>query len=75
MVSIVITAATAAEPSTLPGDQWDVSPPLPLWEGANVMPNSPALLKSVGDPAEYVLRRRPPANFESWSKRGHPNRA
>ncbi len=35
----------------------------------NVLPNSPALIKSLGDAAEYVQRWQPPADAEAWRKR------
>jgi hypothetical protein len=35
----------------------------------NVLPNSPALIKSLGDAAEYVLRWQPPVDAEAWRKR------
>ncbi len=36
---------------------------------SNVLPNSPALVKSLGDAAEYVLRWRLPEDAEGWLKR------
>ena len=36
---------------------------------SNVLPNSPALIKSLGDAAEYVLRWKPPADAEAWRRR------
>jgi cephalosporin-C deacetylase-like acetyl esterase len=35
----------------------------------NVVPNSPALIKSLGDAAEYVLRWQPPSSASAWRKR------
>lgn len=35
----------------------------------NVLPNSPALVKSLGDAAEYVLRWKPPADAQAWQTR------
>ncbi|MBS1827067.1 MAG: acetylxylan esterase [Acidobacteria bacterium] len=35
----------------------------------NIVPNSPALIKSLGDAAEFVLRWKPPASAQSWRER------
>ena len=50
-------------------DEWDVEPTAQLRDGANVVPNSPALVKSLGDAAEYVLRWKLPGDAEAWRMR------
>lgn len=37
-----------------------------LLERPNILPNSTALVKSLGDAAEYVLRWKPPQTLQSW---------
>ena len=49
--------------------EWDVGPVARLVERTNVMPNSPALIKSLGDAAEYVLRWQPPSDAAGWRRR------
>ncbi len=48
------------------GSQWDVRPAHPVMSGTNLLPNSPVLIKSLGDAAEYVLRWRLPSDGEGW---------
>ncbi|MBI2680522.1 MAG: acetylxylan esterase [Candidatus Solibacter usitatus] len=36
---------------------------------ANVLPNSPALIKSLGDAAEFLQRWKPAVDAEAWRKR------
>ncbi|HLM99669.1 MAG TPA: acetylxylan esterase [Bryobacteraceae bacterium] len=60
--------AMLAQPAP-PGDEWRVESPARLLERSNVLPNSPALVKSLGDAAEYVLRWKLPADSEAWGKR------
>ncbi|HEU0139930.1 MAG TPA: hypothetical protein VFQ79_09480, partial [Bryobacteraceae bacterium] len=38
------------------GSPWDVRPAHPVTSGTNLLPDSPVLIKSLGDAAEYVLR-------------------
>ena len=49
--------------------EWTVTPNLNELEFSNVVPNSPALVKSLGDAAEYVSRWTLPANAEAWNRR------
>src|SRR5260370_41043513 len=49
--------------------KWVVTPNPNALDFSNVMPNSPALVKSLGDTAEYVLRWRLPEDAEGWRTR------
>jgi hypothetical protein len=57
----------AQAPNTL--TQRPVNPDAFLMEGFNTTPGGSALVKSLGDAAEYVLRWQPPASAEQWTKR------
>ena len=48
---------------------WAVTPGGQVWDLPNTMPNAPALIKSLGDAAEYVLRWKPPADAAAWQQR------
>ena len=49
--------------------EWTVAPSGPVWDQPNTLPNSPALIKSLGDAAEYVLRWKLPVDAEAWRLR------
>ena len=66
----VFFAGVAAFAQTLPSnEQWRVAPEVPVWDQPNILPNSPALIKSLGDAAEYVLRFQVPASAAVWQRR------
>lgn len=50
-------------------DKWVVTPDGSLLESAGLLPNSHALVKSLGDAAEYLHRWRPPESRADWQKR------
>jgi cephalosporin-C deacetylase-like acetyl esterase len=50
-------------------DEWTVAPGGRTLVLGSVEPNSLALVKSLGDAAEYVLRWKPPADAASWGRR------
>lgn len=50
-------------------DTWTVNPTGLVWQQDNIVPNAPALIKSLGDAAEYVLRWKPPADAAAWQRR------
>jgi cephalosporin-C deacetylase-like acetyl esterase len=60
--------ATIAQP-TPAEDEWVVESRARLLDRSNVLPNSPALVKSLGDAAEYVLRWKLPADAGTWTRR------
>jgi cephalosporin-C deacetylase-like acetyl esterase len=69
LVTLAILAARApAQPSSKP-DDWNVFPTVPLVDVPNALPNSPTLLKSLGDAAEFVTRWKPPVNVGAWQQR------
>jgi len=49
--------------------RWSVAPDGEALDISSVVPNSPALVKSLGDAAEYVLRWNPPGDAEGWGNR------
>ncbi len=49
--------------------QWSVNPGGQLMERFNTTPDTSALVKSLGDAAEYVLRWTPPTSAEGWRNR------
>jgi len=49
--------------------RWNVAPDEPVWDLSNTVPNSPALIKSLGDAAEYVLRWQVPRDLDTWRRR------
>ena len=52
-----------------PDDVWVVAPDGQSLALPSVMPNSPALVKSLGDAAELVLRWKPPVDAQDWQRR------
>ncbi len=64
LVSLAMASSTSAQVA-----EWDVRPPGSLVNRLSVLPNSPALVKSLGDAAEYVLRWKPPETADDWAKR------
>jgi cephalosporin-C deacetylase-like acetyl esterase len=48
---------------------WAVTPTGQVWDLPNTEPNAPALIKSLGDAAEYVLRWKVPADNAAWQQR------
>ena len=55
---------------TVPSNNdWIVAPSGLVWDQANTLPNSPALIKSLGDAAEYVLRWQLPRDAAAWRRR------
>jgi cephalosporin-C deacetylase-like acetyl esterase len=50
-------------------DAWSVMAGGQVWDQPNIVPNAPALVKSLGDAAEYVLRWRVPADAAAWQRR------
>ncbi|MCI0540357.1 MAG: acetylxylan esterase [Verrucomicrobiales bacterium] len=73
---VIAIAATAGLPvgalaQSTPGSssQWNVFPTAPLTDIPSTLPNSPTLIKSLGDAAEYVLRWEPPVNAKAWRRR------
>ncbi len=73
LTTIVLAIPWAALPlfaqTATQGDTWAVTPGGPVWELPNTEPNAPALIKSLGDAAEYVLRWKPPADAAAWQHR------
>src|ERR1700682_1547555 len=55
--------------SAQPDVRWTVAPGGEALDILAVLPNSPAVAKSLNDAAEYVLRWKLPENAEAWSKR------
>src|SRR5579863_329961 len=49
--------------------RWIVAPDGEALEISDVLPASPALVKSLGDAAEYVLRWKPPVDAAGWTVR------
>jgi len=49
--------------------RWSVAPNGEALDISSVLPNSPAVVKSLGDAAEYVLRWKPSGDAEGWRKR------
>lgn len=55
---------------TAPSNEgWTVEPRGMVWDQPNALPNAPALIKSLGDAAEYVLRWKLPSDGEQWRRR------
>src|ERR1039458_6162700 len=52
-----------------PDDRWNVIPHDRIVESGNVLPDAPALIKSLGDAAEFLTRWTPPANAAEWHRR------
>ena len=74
-LSLGAACAASAQPAQTRED-WVVVPDSRLLDYANTVPNSPALVKSLGDAAEYVLRWKVPADAEAWRiRRPHVERA
>ena len=48
---------------------WAVTPGGQVWDQDNIVPNAPALIKSLGDAAEYVLRWKVPGDAVAWQRR------
>jgi cephalosporin-C deacetylase-like acetyl esterase len=67
LVPLALALAMLAQPAP-PDNPWDVLPPASVSD-RNVVPNSPALIKALGDSAEYVLRWKLPGDAEGWRKR------
>lgn len=65
---VLLTLSTLSLPA-FAGDEWTVAVEGPSLELSNVEPNTPALVKSLGDAAEYLVRWQPPADAESWRRR------
>jgi cephalosporin-C deacetylase-like acetyl esterase len=63
-LSAVVVAQTCP-----PEDEWTVAPCGQLLSLPNVVPASPALVKSLGDAAEYVVRWKPPVDAQAWRRR------
>ncbi len=63
-VALALSAQTPTQ-----DDAWSVMPGGQVWDLDSVVPNSPALIKSLGDAAEYVLRWRLPADAVAWQRR------
>lgn len=66
--AFVLATAAFAQPAPKSED-WNVFPTAPLVDIPNAIPNSPTLLKSLGDAAEFVTRWRAPASAEEWKQR------
>ena len=49
--------------------RWSVAPVANSYERTQVVPNSPALIKSLGDAAEYLARFQPPADARTAASR------
>ena len=55
---------------TVPSNNdWIVAPSGLVWDQPNTLPNSPALIKSLGDAAEFVLRWQLPRDAAAWRRR------
>ncbi len=63
-----LISSVAAQPSAAP-DKWAVAAEGALLDRLGVLPNSPTLIKSLGDAAEYVTRWQLPVDAEGWSRR------
>lgn len=59
-----LLAQTPAQDAT-----WSVIAGGQVWDQDNVEPNAPALIKSLGDAAEYVLRWKLPGDNTAWQRR------
>ena len=55
------------------GEEWTASPGAQTLRLSNVVPNSPVLVKSLGDAAECVGRWKLPPDAPAW--RGRPDAA
>jgi len=62
----LVLPATAQEQ---PAESWNVILHDRIVESGNVLPNAPALIKSLGDAAEFLTCWRPPANAAEWQRR------
>jgi len=63
LLSLFILSALNAQPQ-----DYSVRPKTPMTR-ASTMPESPALMKSLGDAAEFVVRWQPPRNAAEWRSR------
>ena len=63
-VALSLLAQTPA-----PDSAWSVMGDEQVWDQDNVEPNAPALVKSLGDAAEFVLRWKVPADAAAWQRR------
>lgn len=52
-----------------PDRAWSIMPDGQVWDQDNVEPNAPALIKSLGDAAEFVLRWKVPGDLKTWRRR------
>lgn len=64
-----LAANAAAQAPTNSTENWNVFPSGLLVDQNSLLPNSPVLIKSLGDAAEYVLRWKPPADAANWNQR------
>lgn len=73
LLSVVVALPCVALPlfaqTTAQADSWSLMAGGQVWEQTNVEPNAPALVKSLGDAAEYVLRWKVPGDLETWQRR------
>ncbi|HWQ55097.1 MAG TPA: acetylxylan esterase [Bryobacteraceae bacterium] len=68
-VSLWLTPAAVLAQTPAAKEEWVVESPARLLERANIVPESPALIKSLGDAAEYVSRWKLPGDAEGWQRR------
>ena len=66
VLSVAVGRAQSTEAGARTDLRWVVVPELNALDGYNVIPNSTALAKALGDAAEYVLRRRLPQDGRTW---------
>jgi hypothetical protein len=62
---LVLPAAAQQQPD----DRWNVIPHDRIVESGNVLPDAPALIKSLGDAAEFLTRWTLPENAAEWHRR------
>ncbi|MBL8221604.1 MAG: acetylxylan esterase, partial [Bryobacterales bacterium] len=69
LVTFLCLAVSVHAQQAAPEEDWVVVPAPRLLDYANTVPNTPALVKSLGDAAEYLLRWRTPPDAEAWKQR------
>lgn len=72
VVSVTLLAcftADGAAQAPPDGDPWAVRPADGIISRLSVLPDSTALIKSLGDAAELLLQWKPPADADTWKRR------
>lgn len=67
-LSLLFGIGASAQPASS-GNTWDIEVRPPIQESPQTVPNSPTLIKSLGDAAELAARWTPPATAAIWRAR------